>query len=199
MSAEQSVNQADRSSAGAQQTSRIEQNTNPLAHERLPAWPPAENPTAAAKRPRSTAVDHAAGELLQNLRRDFDRFVVTQLDSLLAEHTSYGLGRRGFEPVNCAPLLASTQGTLKELLKLDRSMQKGSVMSVVVRDVIVETQSLLRTFLLDFSEMAPEGELNRSALSAAVGYCIDVSKGLGKLALGLEQARLQMRGQVGAA
>jgi hypothetical protein len=78
-------------------------------------------------------------------------------------------------------------------------MDKGSALSVVVRNVIVETQSLLRTFLLDFSDMAPEGELNRSGLSAAVGYCIDVAKSLGKLALGLEQLRLEMRSQNGAA
>jgi hypothetical protein len=47
--------------------------------------------------------------------------------------------------------------------------------------------------------MAPQGELDRSALSAAVGYCIDVAKALGKLVLGLEQVKLEMRAATGAA
>jgi hypothetical protein len=199
MRAEQSVHSGDHVHVGTHQNTYAEQNINSLAHERLPAWPPAEHPSADGKRQRNKAAGSIATELIQTLHGDFDRFITAQLNTLLAEHTGYGLGRLGFKSVTCAPLMTAAQDTMRELQKLDQSMHKGTAPNIIVRDFILETQTLLRTFLLDFSEMAPQGELNRGALSAAVGYCIDVAKALGKLVLGLEQVKLQMRAATSAA
>ena len=199
MRAEQSINPGDQVHVGTQQDTYSEQNMNSLAHERLPSWPPVEYSSANGKRQRNKPAENIVTDLIRNLHRDFDRFITAQLNTLLAEHTGYGLGRLGFKPVTCAPLMTAAQDTMRELQKLDQSMHKGTAPNIIVRDFILETQTLLRTFLLDFSEMAPQGELNRGALSAAVGYCIDVAKALGKLVLGLEQVKLEMRAATSAA
>jgi hypothetical protein len=202
MRAEHAENRTEPVQVDAQEVTSSESSFHSLASERFPNWSTAERPVAESTKHRSRPLLNVTGELIDQLRGAFDQFIVTQLNDLLAQHTNpsgFGLGRPGFEPVNCQELIQSARDTLSELHILERMTPKGSNLSLVARTFMLEMQSLVRAFLVDFSSMAPEGELNRSELTAAVAYCIDVAKGLGKLSLGLEEIKLEMRAGSSAA